>query len=426
MNDRYRLGGLDDVQLLASLSGLVKRENDCLSDLLAHLAELDQRELCVAGGYSSLFAYCTEALGFCKSSAGRRIAAARVCREYPEAFARVANGELQLSVLCALRPHLNAGNAEELFVACSRKSYEQVEVLLAARFPKPDVRDLIRRLPAVVGTPDIGSDGRHAPVRSAFEEIESQPTGIKPGESLGAATATRALSEVVEMPSESRRAAVGRGAVKPLSTDRFSVNFTADGEFRELLEEVRALLSHSEPTGELLTVMKRGLEALRGELLKKRFGVGRKPRRLRLSGSRAASKGSEGFGSKRTRHVTADVAREVYERDQGRCTFCADDGRRCDERRLLQLDHVIPYAEGGESTVANLRMRCRAHNLHAARAHFGREYVRAATERMRAKKRRKRSQAPRLDSLSLSDSGSHGDSGSQGDSPGMRALESGP
>jgi hypothetical protein len=94
MNDRYRLGGLGDDQLLAALSGLVRRENDSLSELLAHLAELDRRELCVALGYSSLFAYCTEALGFCKSSAGRRIAAARVCREHPEAFARVATGEL--------------------------------------------------------------------------------------------------------------------------------------------------------------------------------------------------------------------------------------------------------------------------------------------------------------------------------------------
>jgi hypothetical protein len=61
MNDRYRLGGLRDDQLLAALSGLVRRENDSLSELLAHLAELDRRELCVALGYSSLFAYCTEA-----------------------------------------------------------------------------------------------------------------------------------------------------------------------------------------------------------------------------------------------------------------------------------------------------------------------------------------------------------------------------
>lgn len=91
--------------------------------------------------------------------------------------------------------------------------------------------------------------------------------------------------------------------------------------------------------------------------------------------------------SNRSRHVPAAVAREVYARDQGRCTFCAD-GRRCDERRLLQLDHVIPHAEGGEPTVVNLRLRCRAHNLHTARAHFGTEYVRAAAERARERTRR--------------------------------------
>jgi hypothetical protein len=246
MNDRYRLGGLGDDQLLAALSGLVRRENDCLSELLAHLAELDRRELCVALGYSSLFAYCTEALGFCKSSAGRRSAAARVCRDYPEAFTRVANGDLQLSVLCALRPHLNAENSEELFAACSRKSYEQVEGLLAARFPKPDVRDLIRRLPAPrVGTSHIGS-----------KRIETQTIEIKPG-----APPVDAETEQIQVESAQRPAQLG--AVKPLSADRFSVNFAADNEFhpfgcseaaRELLEEVRALLSHAEPKGDLLKV----------------------------------------------------------------------------------------------------------------------------------------------------------------------------
>jgi hypothetical protein len=380
MNDRYRLGGLEDDQLLAALSGLVRRENDSLSDLLAHLAELDERALCVALGYSSLFAYCTEALGFCKSSAGRRIAAARVCRDFPEAFTRVANGELQLSVLCALRPHLNAENANELFAACARKSYEQVEELLAARFPKPDVRDLIRRLPATaVVTPDIGT-----------RRIDVAP-------------------EATEAPQiERQRPQAARGAVKPLSPDRFSVNFTADGEFRELLEEVRALLSHSEPKGDLMRVMKRGLEALRSEILKRRFGVGRKPRRVRsrttepqVTSEAPAPQPASRFGTpegvKRTRHVAAAVAREVYVRDQGRCTFCADDGRRCDERRLLQLDHVVPHAKGGAPTVANLRLRCRAHNQHSAREHFGRECVRFALERTRKRARRVRFDGQRLD-----------------------------
>jgi hypothetical protein len=349
-------------------------------------------------GYSSLFAYCTEALGFCKSSAGRRIAAARVCRQFPEAFARVANGDLQLSVLCALRSHLSAENASELFAVCSRKSYEQVEVLLAARFPKPDVRDLIRRLPPTAPTaPYIGS-----------EVVAAGPMELKPGTGSAHATAAPAPapSQANPMRSEGPRAAAGRGAVKPLSVDRFSVNFTADGEFRELLDEVRALMSHSEPKGDLLTVMKRGLKALRSELLKVRFGVGRKPRRvqLRKSEGRSTSESVERKTAMRIRHVPAAVAREVYGRDQGRCTFCADDGRRCGERRLLQLDHVVPHAEGGEATVGNLRLRCRAHNLHTARAYFGKEYLRAAAERARERTRPAGGAAPRASVQAARDS----------------------
>jgi hypothetical protein len=218
MNDRYRLGGLEDDQLLAALSGLVRRENDSLSDLLAHLAELDERALCIALGYSSLFAYCTEALGFCKSAAGRRIAAARVCRDFPEAFARVANGELQLSVLCALRPHLNAKNANELFAACARKSCEQVEELLPARFPRPDVRDLIRRLPTTaVGTPDIGTQQ----IEAGPDARETRQIALAPA----SPSAERILPTVPKLALERPRPQAPRGAVKPLSPDRFSVNF---------------------------------------------------------------------------------------------------------------------------------------------------------------------------------------------------------
>lgn len=216
--NRYRLGGLEDEQLLAALTGLLKRENDSLSDLLAHLAELDQRELCVALGYSSLFANCTEALGLCKSSAGRRIAAARVCQAYPQAFARVATGELQLSVLCALRPYLNAENAGGLFEACSRKSYEQVEELLAARFPKPNVRDLIRRLPArTVLTPHIES-----------RQLETQPLPDRPCMPRESARPPKRSQTAVDGPLQcelhgrqrlSRAAGGGAGAAQSLRAE---------------------------------------------------------------------------------------------------------------------------------------------------------------------------------------------------------------
>jgi HNH endonuclease len=327
MRDRYRLIGVGNDELLAALSVLVRRENDLMADLLAHLAELDERRLYLDLGFTSLFAYCTEALGFCKSSAGRWIAVARVCRKYPEAFARVAVGELQLSVLSLLGQYLNVENAAELFEACSLKSCEQVEELLAARFPKPDVRDAIRRLPA---------------------------------RSVG-------------------RAPDGGSRLEPLSPDRFGVRFAADAEFRELLEEVRALASHREPSGDLMSLMKRGLEAYRRELQKERFGVGKEPRRVRRL------RVSDPEPTSRSRYVAAAVAREVYLRDGGCCTFCAEDGRRCGARRFLELDHITPWAVGGESTTENLRLRCRAHNQHAARRYFGAERIRAivASHRIR-------------------------------------------
>src|SRR5450755_4622948 len=114
MRDRYRLVGVGNEELLAALSALVKRERELLADFLAHLAELDERRLFLELGFPSLFAYCTDALGLSRSSAGRRIAAARVCRRFPEAFARAARGELQLSVLCELGKYLNPANASEL------------------------------------------------------------------------------------------------------------------------------------------------------------------------------------------------------------------------------------------------------------------------------------------------------------------------
>src|SRR3954466_784434 len=92
--------------------------------------------------------YCVKALGLCESTAGRHISAARVCRSYPQALDQVARGDLNASALSLMKKHLTADNAGQLFEHCMRKSTRQVDELLAARFPKPDVADSIRRLPA--------------------------------------------------------------------------------------------------------------------------------------------------------------------------------------------------------------------------------------------------------------------------------------
>jgi len=59
------------------------------------------------------------------------------------------------------------------------------------------------------------------------------------------------------------------------------------------------------------------------------------------------------------------VKRAVWDRDAGRCAFVGREGR-CAERGFLEFHHVVPYASGGAATLANIQLRCRAHNQYEA------------------------------------------------------------
>jgi hypothetical protein len=226
MGNRYQLVGLKNSELLAGLSELVQRSNAITAEELAHLAEIEDRMLHLELGFASLFAYCVEALGMSEGAAGRRVAAARVCRRFPDAFERVARGELHLSALCALSHHLDPGNASELFDSCRRKTRRQIEELLALRFPRPDVREQIRRLPARA----------HAAASVAL-------AGIGPMCEAETFESSHADAQQVEL-LPAHVDAPRRREIEVLSTDRFGVHFTADAKLRELIDRARALAVH--------------------------------------------------------------------------------------------------------------------------------------------------------------------------------------
>src|SRR5450432_1104497 len=243
MRGRDRLQDLGNDELLAALSRLVRQGDELTGDLLAHLAELDERRLHLELGFASLFAYCTESLGLSEPAAGRRIAAARVCRRFPQAFERVARGELHLSALCALGQHLDAANANELFCACKHKTRRQIDELLAARFPAPDVRAQIRRLPArpaiAPATMALVGDSPAKPAESERRVEAEMPCQI------GDSAPAPGPAPPPQPPRTQRR------AIEPLSAERFGVHFTADARLREKIEQARALASHRLPSGDL-------------------------------------------------------------------------------------------------------------------------------------------------------------------------------
>jgi hypothetical protein len=425
MSNQYRLVEVGNAELVAGLSRLVQRSNELTAQVLAHLVELDERRLHLELGFSSLFAYCVEALGMSEGIAGRRVTAVRVCRRFPGVFDRIARGELHLCALCALAPHLNEQNAAELFEESKGKTRRQIEALLAARFPKPDVREQIRRFPAHEPVPAC-SAAAGGVKRSAEPPLPRSRAGDPLGDpQRGAEFAAIAGGEEPCLTRDSEAPSVEPATdlrsrprwreLEPLSADRFGVHFTADAELRELIERARALASHQLPNGDLASLMKLMVASFVKQEEKRRFGLGTRPRRASLeatsSGCEANTSGAleaaapPGGASvlpinrealtdatratsppleRRSRYVAVQVRREIYARDEGQCAFVSRDGRRCGARAFIQVDHVDPFARNGASDTTNLRLLCQSHNLLYARKCFGDEHISTKIARNRS------------------------------------------
>ena len=64
-----------------------------------------------------------------------------------------------------------------------------------------------------------------------------------------------------------------------------------------------------------------------------------------------------------SRYIPAAVRREVWRRDLGCCSYVdRHSGRRCGSRYRLEIDHIVPFALGGDAQPSNLRLRCKAHH----------------------------------------------------------------
>ncbi|MBY0470520.1 HNH endonuclease, partial [bacterium] len=65
--------------------------------------------------------------------------------------------------------------------------------------------------------------------------------------------------------------------------------------------------------------------------------------------------------NKNPRVIPAHLHHAVQKRDQAQCTHITQ-GKRCTERRWLDIHHKNPLSQGGETTLENLTLLCRGHH----------------------------------------------------------------
>lgn len=78
---------LTDDALLAEVKRLAQCERETIATLVAHLVEVERRDLYRAEGCSSMFTYCTEVLRYSEDAAVVRLQAARAVRLHPQILA---------------------------------------------------------------------------------------------------------------------------------------------------------------------------------------------------------------------------------------------------------------------------------------------------------------------------------------------------
>ncbi|HEY8148749.1 MAG TPA: HNH endonuclease [Vicinamibacteria bacterium] len=340
------LARLSDAGLVARVKSLVARERDATAHLVAHLAELDTRDVHLREGYESLYVYCRDALGLSEGESYNRIEVARAARRFPIILEMLAAGAVNLTAARLLAPHLTPDNHREVLDSARGKKKREIEEIVARLSPRPDVAASVRKLPALrleaFPASEAPKEAPVAPDASATDPGAPDPAAPAPPE-------MRPTAEPQSVP---------RAAVTPLSPDRYKLQLTIGGETLEKLRLAKDMLSHAIPSGDDAAVLDRALTALLADLARKKFADTRKPRRTRAKEPRA-------------RDASAAVKRAVWVRDLGRCKFIGPTGHRCYERRFVEFHHIDPYALGGEATVEKIELRCRRHNDYEGRLYFG-------------------------------------------------------
>ena len=200
---------------------------------------------------------------------------------------------------------------------------------MAALYPQPDVPSTVRRLPTRT---------------SATTGQESAALAATPAAPVTPAPPAR----VVDQPTTS---------IAPLTPERFKIQLTVSRETHDRLRHAQNLMRHTLPSGDTAVIFEHALVLLVAELERKKVAQTERPGTARAT-------------SPRSRHIPAAVRRVVWQRDGGRCAFRGAQGR-CTETGRLEFHHVKPFAAGGNASLTNIELRCRAHNLYEADDYFG-------------------------------------------------------
>ncbi len=323
-----QIRNLSDSDLIEKTRSLARSEREITVSILHHLREIERRKAYSALGIKNLHEYCENYLGYSNGAAHRRIDAMKLLKELPEMEEKILEGKLNFSTIVQVQTFVRKEN-KVTDEPISSQEKKEILTTLEGKSRRQVDRELMKR--------------------SVQPEVHFQ-------EKVRAVTQTHTELKVV-VPEE---------AIQDL-------------------EVIRGYLAHSHPNmsmSELIVYL--------AKLGKEKLNPAKEPERKKkdpapqippvefagreFRGSAAAvlnapsehltlSSGDK-FANSSSRYIPSPLRRQIFQRDQGKC-------QNCGSKHALQLDHIRPYAQGGPTTLENLRILCRNCNRRHAIEKFG-------------------------------------------------------
>lgn len=322
------LNQLGDKELIEQLKLLFAREKKIGDAILLNLQEINVRRLYASQGYSSLFDMLVQYFGLSATAAYQRTAALKLIQSVPEAQVALFNGETNLSNMAATQGFIRKVEADE---------------------KKPLSPAKKREIFAAV----VGKTGKEA--QAVFAELN--PIGSLPN-----------------------------NKEKVLTPKHTQLQIVVEQETLELLQEVKALLSHEIPDGNYNQIMKR-MAQLSVDLLKKKKGRSEpktknenpidplvpsaRERQNTLEDTQVNAPKEKDQSDlalrsesqcEKSRYIAKETKRKIFHRAEGRCEFISNEGKRCESQHQLEIDHKVPWSQGGGNDENNLQVCCKLHN----------------------------------------------------------------
>jgi 5-methylcytosine-specific restriction endonuclease McrA len=329
-----QLTHLTDEALDQQTIRLVRSERELLVEILHHLKEVETRRLYSKHRLPSLFEYATKRLGYSEDQACRRISAMRLLKEVPAIEEKIENGKLTLT-------HLS--KAQSVF----RKEKK------ARRDRTPEQKlDLLTHLENT-----SMSEADRAIKAKAFVEITDQKAPIT----------FDSFDEPLQ--KKLRRLLDVKARTRPDLDVVGLIDLLADLglEKWDKLEAAKRVDSKKSAR-----VDKQGAQTIQQNdavvpalIRVKVIDDGAQEQIESVRASRA-SKSADRNSSQRRPYYPSAIRHTLYMKHAGRCCQCGGS-------RNLEIDHIVPFAKGGSSELANLRLLCRSCNQRAAIEKFGNE-----------------------------------------------------